>query len=308
MNKNTFNPVRFMHCLRKDWTENRARYIYYFLFAYVILTIAFFLIDYARTESVIQVKVEKEHHQIIQELGENGHDLISMVLVSITSVVLNLFLAYTGSTFFRASRHRQGLIADLTLPVSDAEKFAVRWLRTAFLSVLLFALAVVLADFTRVGLVRHICPDTNLSHPIDWLKYFRNSLLPSNMLEAYAIQALFILGATYWHKRPFNNTFAFVFLLSVFYYAVFAWISFSFIDKESLKDFYQQARLNDWWLGLNVFLLVFGYVMSYLRMRRISLIVSWKDRTSLALLAVAVAGLILCCWIPFDTAARLTAQ
>ena len=75
-----------------------------------------------------------------------------------------------------------------------------------------------------------------------------------------------------------------------------------------LKDFYQQARLNDWWLGLNVFLLVFGYVMSYLRMRRISLIVSWKDRTSLALLAVAVAGLFLCCWIPFDTAARLTAQ
>ena len=99
-----------------------------------------------------------------------------------------------------------------------------------------------------------------------------------------------------------------MFLLSVFYYAVFAWISFSFIDKESLKDFYQQARLNDWWLGLNAFLLVFGYVMSYLRMRRVSLIVSWKDRTSLALLAVAVAGLILCCWIPCDTAARLTAQ
>ena len=35
MNKNTFNPVRFMHYLRKDWTENRARYIYYFLFAYL---------------------------------------------------------------------------------------------------------------------------------------------------------------------------------------------------------------------------------------------------------------------------------
>ena len=115
-------------------------------------------------------------------------------------------------------------------------------------------------------------------------------------------------NATYWRNNPFQTTFCVLMLLGTFYYGLFIWNMFAIVKEANLKNFDWQAFYGHLGIGLNVFLLVFGYVMSYLRMRRVSLIVSWKDRTSLALLAVAVAGLILCCWIPCDTAARLTAQ
>ena len=49
MNKNTFNPVRFIHYLRKDWTENRGQFFYDFIIPYGILTLLFIWIDFTKT-------------------------------------------------------------------------------------------------------------------------------------------------------------------------------------------------------------------------------------------------------------------
>ena len=313
MNKNTFNPVRFMHCLRKDWTENGIRHLFHFLIAYVLLTALFLFIDYGRTVYVTQsldderqgIAVKTDNYKVLLTLAAEGHESLNTPISATTATVFALFLAYTGSRFFRASKLRQNLITDLTLPVSASEKFAMCWLQATFISSLLFALAAMLADFTRIELIHHIFPNTDLAYPVEWFNY---SYLPNELLQAYAVQALFILGTTYWRNNPFQTTFCVLMLLGTFYYGLFIWNMFAIVKEANLKNFDWQAFYGHLGIGLNVFLLVFGYVMSYLRIRRVSLIVSWKDRTSLALLAVAVAGLILCCWIPCDTAARLTAQ
>ena len=52
MNKNTFNPVRFIHYLRKDWTENRGQFFYDFIIPYGILTLLFIWIDFTKTQPV----------------------------------------------------------------------------------------------------------------------------------------------------------------------------------------------------------------------------------------------------------------
>ena len=42
----------------------------------------------------------------------------------------------------------------------------------------------------------------------------------------------------------------------------------------------------------------FGYILSYIRMRRASLRVSWKDATTLTLLIVVLIGLSFSLWMP----------
>ena len=313
MNKNTFNPVRFMHCLRKNWTENGIRHLFHFLIAYVLLTALFLFIDYGRTVYVTQsldderqgIAVKTDNYKVLLTLAAEGHESLNTPISATTATVFALFLAYTGSRFFRASKLRQNLITDLTLPVSASEKFAMCWLQATFISSLLFALAAMLADFTRIELIHHIFPNTDLAYPVEWFNY---SYLPNELLQAYAVQALFILGTTYWRNIPFQATFGAVLLLGAFYYVLFVWNMSDVAKEADLENFDWQAFYRSWGIGVTSFLLVLGYAVAYLRMRRSTLIVSWKDRTSLALLVAALAGIILCFWVADDSAARLTAQ
>lgn len=313
MNKNIFNSARFARYLRKGWSENGIQHLFHFLLAYGILTTLFLCIDCVRSVDVTQslddtrqgIAVKNDHYKVWLKLSAEGHEGLSTPLAATTSIVFTLFLAHTGSHFFRLSKRRHDLIADLTLPVSASEKFAACWLRATFISSLLFALAAVLADFTRIWLIHHIFPDLHLAYPIEWLNYPQ---LSTHLLEAYAVQALFILGTTYWRNIPFQATFGAVLLLGAFYYVLFVWNMSDVAKEADLENFDWQAFYRSWGIGVTSLLLVLGYAVAYLRMRRSTLIVSWKDRTSLALLVAALAGIILCFWVADDSAARLTAQ
>ena len=41
MKQDLFNPARFLHYLRKDWSENRIQFLYDLVFPYSILTLLF---------------------------------------------------------------------------------------------------------------------------------------------------------------------------------------------------------------------------------------------------------------------------
>ena len=297
MNKNTFNPVRFIHYLRKDWTENRGQFFYDFIIPYGILTLLFIWIDFTKTQPV--AKGTRLYMELLMEKAARGIDE-SWSLIGFSAFLCLLFyLAFIGSTFFHTSKHRRDHIGDLTFPASDAEKFAARWLRISLAPFPLFALAAVLADFTRIGFIHLLYPDISVSFPMPWTSENAGDIyLPICILEAYALQALFILGATYWRKKPFQKTLSVVLLLGLGYYGIYLGYVLLVLGEDFYRHFASPRWLFGWTYGIPSFLLLSGYVLTYLRMRRASLIVSWKDPTTLALLVAALAGLALCFWMP----------
>ena len=297
MNKNTFNPVRFTRYLRKDWTENRGQFFYDFIIPYGILTLLFIWIDFTKTQPV--AKGSRLYTELLMDKAARGIDESWSLIGFSTFLCLWFYLAFIGSTFFHASKHRRDYISDLTLPASDAEKFAVRWLRISLAPFPLFALAAVLADFTRIGFIHLLYPDISVSFPMPWTSGNAGDIhLPICILEAYALQALFILGATYWHKKPFQKTLSVVLLLGLGYYGIYLGYVLLVLGEDFYRHFASPRWLFGWTYGIPSFLLLSGYVLTYLRMRRASLIVSWKDGTTLALLIAALAGLALCFWMP----------
>lgn len=68
-----------------------------------------------------------------------------------------------------------------------------------------------------------------------------------------------------------------------------------YLRPEQIGQYYPTVRwFNGWEFGVSLAILLFCYVLAYLRMRRASLIMSWKDLTTLALLVATLAGVWLC--------------
>lgn len=122
--------------------------------------------------------------------------------------------------------------------------------------------------------------------------------LPLAILQAYGLQALFILGGTYWQKKPFQKTLSLVLLTSLMYYFTFFCTVFYFIGPDFVYHNTVQQWVHGWTFGIPVFLILFGYLLTYLRMRRATLLPSWKDKTTLVVFAALLIGLGLCVWMP----------
>ena len=305
MKQNIFNPTRCANYLRKDWTENGILLPLHFVLIYSGLTALFFWMDFTKTQSVVHAlqtlsegkEPPSDSYRILLEYAAQGIDRNWEFLAYTASICFIIYLAFTGSTFFMASKHKREYIADLTLPVSDAEKAITRWLRIALVPLPLFWTAAVLADFTRIGLIHAVYPEVSLAFPVPWTGNC-GIFLSRYILEGYAIQALFILGATYWRKKPFPKTLSCLLLLGLLSFAVLFFNVRFFMDP--IRSYHPiPAQWSDgWFYGTLTFLILFGYILSYIRMRRASLRVSWKDATTLALLIVAVIGLSFSLWMP----------
>ena len=174
----------------------------------------------------------------------------------------------------------------------------VRWFRISIISFPIFCLATVLADFTRIGFIHFLYPEVSLSFPVPWLSSECDVYLPLAILQAYGLQALFILGGTYWQKKPFQKTLSLVLLTSLMYYFTFFCTVFYFIGPDFVYHNTVQQWVHGWTFGIPVFLILFGYLLTYLRMRRATLLPSWKDKTTLVVFVALLIGLGLCVWMP----------
>ena len=229
MNKNTLNAQRLLQYFRKDWSENAAQLYYYFIIPYGIMTLLFIWMDFTKTHSVVvaleQVRqgmeTDNNSYQLIMENALSGKDDCWFSIVFTAVLCFDFFMAFAGSTFFKTSKYRKDYITDLTFPVSNAEKFIVRWFRISIISFPIFCLATVLADFTRIGFIHFLYPEVSLSFPVPWLSSECDVYLPLAILQAYCLQALFILGGTYWQKKPFQKTLSLVLLTSLIYYSTY---------------------------------------------------------------------------------------
>ena len=311
MKQNLFTPARFLHYLRKDWSENRIQFLYDLVFPYSILTLLFLATDFGRTQSVVKAlrdvaqggKTRNNSYLDVLEHAAQGIDDCWGTMGFMTLLCFMLYLAFRGSTFFLSSKHRRGYISDLTLPASAPEKALARWLRTALVPLPLFMVSVVLADYTRIGIMHLAYPEVSLSFPTPWNGVWENFFL-AGITQAYPLQALFILGATYWRKKPFPKTLSAVLLLALLFYGTYYCNVTFLIGTEYDYHSAPHRWFHGWWKGIDLFVLLFGYVLAYLRMRRASLRVSWKDGTTLALLAAVLIGLGLCLWMPHHVVAH----
>ena len=311
MNPNPFNTERFLLYLRKDWIENRLQFLYDLILPYGILSLLFVWIDFTKTAPVVRalqdvaqgLKTRNNSYQVILEEAAQGTDRSWESIAFTTIVCLTFYLALTGSTFFLSSKHRRDYIPELTLPATTLEKALARWLRTVLLPLPLFMAGAVLADYTRIGIMHLAYPEVSLSFPTPWNGAWEYSFL-AGITQAYPLQALFILGATYWRKKPFPKTLSAVLLLALLFYGTYYCNVTFLIGTEYDYHSAPHRWFHGWWKGIDLFVLLFGYVLAYLRMRRASLRVSWKDGTTLALLAAVLAGLCLCLWMPHHVVAH----
>lgn len=305
MKQNEFNLQRLSSYLRRDWAENGMLQILYFCLIYAALTLLFFLSDLSKTQSAVHAISEVAHgsetrnnsYLTIMDLASEGIDA-SWKFITFTSVAaFCIFLSFTGSTFCQSSKRRRTFIAELTTPASTAEKFAVRWFRTTFVATLLFWLAAVLADFSRIGLIRLFFPGTAFSFPVHWGEVTGSGFW-TMMLSACSLHAMFVLGSTYWRKKPFPKTLIFLMLLGLLSIALLFCNIHFFIGN----SFHYNSALTQWVqhgaVAFHAFCLLFGYTVSYIRMRHASLVVSWKDGTTLALVLVLLLGIGLCIGLP----------
>lgn len=306
MNKNTLNAQRLLRYFRKDWSENNMQLYYYFIIPYGIMTLLFSWMDFSKTHSVVvaleQVRqgmeTDNNSYQQIMENALSGKDDCWSFITLTTIFCFYFFMAYVGSTFFKTSKYRKDYITDLTFPVSNAEKFIIRWGRIAIIPFPVFCLATVLADFTRIGFIHFLYPEVSLSFPVPWSSSECEVYLPLAILQAYGLQALFILGGTYWQKKPFQKTLSLVLLTSLIYYFTYFCTVFYFIGPDFVYHNTAQQWVYGWTFGVPAFLVLLGYLLTYLRMRRATLLPSWKDKTTLVLFAALLIGLGLCVWMP----------
>ena len=191
MNKNTLNAQRLLQYFRKDWSENAAQLYYYFIIPYGIMTLLFIWMDFTKTHSVVvaleQVRqgmeTDNNSYQLIMENALSGKDDCWFSIVFTAVLCFDFFMAFAGSTFFKTSKYRKDYITDLTFPVSNAEKFIVRWFRISIISFPIFCLATVLADFTRIGFIHFLYPEVSLSFPVPWLSSECDVYLPLSLIH-----------------------------------------------------------------------------------------------------------------------------
>lgn len=299
-----FNISRLWAFIRKDCSE-QARTM-------AANTITFYLIMAAVSTGycLIQSSNQQRVGLVIEHNGQ-ATDSMTAAFLLLTAICFLAFMEVTGSQFCPETRSKESLIGHLCLPVSEAERFIGRLFRLLPLSVALFACSTLLADLTRVWIVRTVYPDIP-SAPISWHIPDSDAALfvIFTLLCGTALQSAFILGSTYWRKHPYVNASLVCCLLGYI-----LWMAYSH-TAEGLPA-YASAKVSDGWtnvwaFGLPAFLTVFFHALSYRRICQCSLVPSWRGRDIRILLTAALTGLILCLTIPhfiachFPDSPRLT--
>lgn len=117
-------------------------------------------------------------------------------------------------------RNRQGRIRLLMRPAPMTEKYIARWLIYVVGFVILYFLAVAIADAVRVVLAAifypdyHVCyifnaltGDTENANKVLGQPEYRATLIEAITAVYFLIQSFFVLGSTVWYRTSFIKTF-----------------------------------------------------------------------------------------------------
>lgn len=231
-----FDFKRFGLVIEKDIQERSKHYLLLFVLMLGVIAVVSTLITYTYFYSPVQLNE--------MELLELNNRLIIVILIFFA--VLGCIIA---STIMEPMNSKVKKISFLSFPASDFEKFLSRWLIVTVGYVLLFIIAVFVADALRVG----FCSLIFTRSPIPWIDWtfiaghndtvYYSSFVFSEVYYlhlAFSIflfsQSLYVLGATFWPRFSFIKTYFAKQVLGVLF-LVFCYIAIV-VSYDKIDDFF----------------------------------------------------------------------
>lgn len=249
---NIFSWSRFCQLYRRDIVENWKVYLLSALAVFGVITISFII---PATAFMAHFPLEED---FVRELS-----LLEMPVILVSASILSTVV---GSIAFRKLRTKQGKIADLMLPASHFEKFAVRWLNVVVLFHVALVLIFILADGARVMLLNLLYPEVSGIEPLTisqalelagakeqvifWLCYYLFT------------QACYILGSAFMPSYSWIKTYAIMQVVSITLVSI-VFMIFG-LDALSIAALYKN-------LYLVIFFTIVFWVLSYYRYKRTQL-------------------------------------
>lgn len=171
MSPQLFNGRRFAALLRMDWTENWRQRIRTFLLFYAGLTIYFCFC------TLPDARHARQH--MLQAHSSGKQTEWQTTAIRTTDGIANswenmgtfvrwtpfLFLIFSGSVYMGRNT-KSDRIRSLTLPVSAAETFLLRFIRTVPLLLLSCLMLILAADYTRVFVCNALYPGLHYASPL----------------------------------------------------------------------------------------------------------------------------------------------
>lgn len=273
-----FSESRFLLLLRKEVLENWKTFLLRMLVVYGILAII--MVWQASYHYTASIGFERIQHRIY---------LFGIQLFVVSTFVFGIVSA---SRMMEGMNSKSRRISTLMLPATMSEKFLVRTLLYAVISLLAYVLVFMLADFTRSIIYWVIClPDLPRIGLLPIFDYLVDSETTSGFFHTQSecllvvmfflfFQSLFALGSCIWPRLALQKTFAVSMLLIVMSVLFGATLTRLFLEDRYLQLRYAwlSSDLTTPYVTLYILLsvgILFNWVLAYFRFKESEIIHRW---------------------------------
>lgn len=272
------NLFRIKSLMAKEWDEQKKHYLLILLVYFGVMAVVF------TWSSLLYGRDTMSERYLPLDAVRYGDGLWGTATVVYPFYLMFLFLAVAsrGSDFMSGVTDRQGMQAYLSLPASVGEKFLVRWFFTVPFTFLMFFVAFFAADLVRILVCSSVYPDLPVFHLL-----IGKALDAKLLLQACAVQSLFLLGSTFWKKNGFIKTTALLVACAVLWVAFYLTVARQYENTET-EVIHPAWMQNTAYVWLPLLVLIVAYVLTYWRFRDMRLAYA-RVRCS----AKVVAGLLI---------------
>lgn len=269
---NTFNLTRFGQLLKKDLFENWKKYTLQTLTLFSIILVSFIF------QSFNKYNVQGEAYMI-----KDGYRIINQELVIISFIIFLGGYAIFLSQMMDSLRSKQKRTQYLTFPCSNLEKYLSKITIHALGFIVLFLVAMYLADLIRV-IIYSIPADNIEVKSITLTGNIFNRLNNTPYVLLYAIYlfllSLYALGSTFWQRNGFvKTTVALGVVIVIGFIIIYGVASALFTPGMyfNTPEFSQETYQKLYYLAIALVLTstLFIYVLSYYRFKEAELIERW---------------------------------
>lgn len=250
---NTFSWSRFALAYRNEFIENRKVWLFSAITVLGILSFLFIGLNYMFLNNM---------DKIIQNGGNLRYNEVPYMELPVMMITSCFLSTLVGSFTFRKLRTKQGRIADITLPVSQFEKYMVRWVNVVVLYNVALVVVYTLADIMRYVSLKLIFPEIDGIVIFPFFKAFEvagASLQVLFFVSFYFLnQAIYMVGSAFMPNYSFIKTYVVQQVVAI----IFLFVSFPIMDYHlRFGDFYP-------YYGVVIAMTVVCWVIAYYRYKK----------------------------------------
>ena len=242
---NIFNIKRFGLVFRKEYMENWKRYMMYFFTMLGIMTVVI-------TWQTIN------HYDIVEKGLSSSFNLnLNKQLLQSLWLMFFVFWIIFASTCMTPMSSKFKRISYLVSPSSNFEKYLSRWIIVTVAYIILFFIALWVADVIRVVIcsVRYSNIDvmfidfTKLIYTGEELRFpdylYNKKTFIVVLSSCVLLQSICILGSTFWEKSTFRKTFVAGALIVLVYSLLYRWTVILFYGDFNVFNEILESSFNE---------------------------------------------------------------